>query len=115
MQRLLPARLRPLLAMIPERTQGQILAPQVFNAEGEKRWARVALLAGCAQQALDANINAATIRLLTRHGCEVVVAAGAGCCGSLTLHMGREDEAIAAAGANVRAWMRERGGGGSTR
>ena len=110
-QRLLPARLRPLLAMIPERTQGQILAPQVFKAEGERR-ARVALLAGCAQQALDSNINAATIRLLTRHGCEVVVAAGAGCCGSLTLHMGREDEAMAAAAANVRAWMRERRGEG---
>lgn len=110
-RKLLPSRLRPLLAMIPERTQGQILAPQVFRPAGERR-ARVALLAGCAQQALDASINAATIRLLTRHGCEVVVAAGAGCCGSLTLHMGRENEAIVAAAANVQAWMRERRGEG---
>ncbi|KRE12520.1 2-hydroxy-acid oxidase [Bosea sp. Root483D1] len=110
-QGLLPSRLRPVLAMIPERTQGRILAPQVFEAEGERR-ARVALLAGCAQQVLDGNINTATIRLLTRHGCEVVVAAGAGCCGSLTLHMGREEEAMAAAAANVRSWMRERRGEG---
>lgn len=111
LQRLLPRRIRPLLAMIPERTRTEVLRPQVFRAQGERR-ARVALLAGCAQQALDGNINAATIRLLTRHGCEVVVAAGVGCCGSLTLHMGREDEAIAAAATNVRAWMRERRGEG---
>lgn len=111
MQRMLPQQLRPLLAMIPERTQAEILTPQVFPAQGERR-ARVALLAGCAQQALDGNINAATIRLLTRHGCEVVVTAGAGCCGSLTLHMGREAQAAKAAAANVRAWMRERRGEG---
>ncbi|CAN7441660.1 glycolate oxidase subunit GlcF [Bosea sp. LjRoot237] len=111
LQRLLPRRIRPLLAMIPERMRAQILRPQVFRAQGERR-ARVALLAGCAQQVLDGNINAATIRLLTRHGCEVIVAAGAGCCGSLTLHMGREDEAMAAAAANVRSWMRERRGEG---
>ena len=43
---------------------------------------RVALLPGCAQQVLAPEINEATIRLLTRHGCEVVVARGAGCCGA---------------------------------
>ena len=37
---------------------------------------RVALLAGCAQPALKPEINAAAIRLLTRHGVEVVVAEG---------------------------------------
>jgi len=68
---------------------------------------RVALLAGCAQQALDGAINAATVRLLTRHGCEVVIAEGAGCCGSLTLHMGRETDALDSARASVRAWSRE--------
>jgi glycolate oxidase iron-sulfur subunit len=63
------------------------------------------LLAGCAQQALDRSINAATIRLLTRHGCEVVVAEGAGCCGALPLHMGFEAQAKALAGANAAAWQ----------
>ena len=72
---------------------------------------RVALLAGCAQQALNGDINAATIRLLRRHGCEVVVAPGSGCCGSLNLHMGREDEARAFARENIRAWEKARGGG----
>ena len=53
----------------------------------------LAVLAGCAQQALDRNINAATIRILQRHGCEVIVAEGAGCCGALPLHMGYEAQA----------------------
>ena len=63
--------------------------PQIFPAEGERRM-RVALLPGCAQQVLAPEINAATIRLLTRHGCEVVVAPGSGCCGALTHHLGEE-------------------------
>ena len=49
--------------------------PQVLPAEGERRM-RVALLPGCAQQVLAPEVNEATIRVLTRHGCEVVVAAG---------------------------------------
>ncbi|NWG25285.1 MAG: glycolate oxidase subunit GlcF [Pseudorhodoplanes sp.] len=103
---LLPVRLKAMLDMVPDRADAKILAPQVFKAEGMRR-KRVALLAGCAQQALSGNINAATIRLLTRHGCEVVVAQGGGCCGSLTLHMGREREAKASARCNVAAWTRE--------
>ena len=102
---LLPTRLRAMLDMIPARASPDILAPQVFRAEGKAR-RRVALLAGCAQQALDGNINAATIRLLQCHGCEVVIADGAGCCGSLALHMGREDEARAAASRAIAAWTR---------
>ena len=81
--------------------------PQVFAAEGPRR-ARVALLSGCAQQVLAPAINEATIRLLTRHGVEVVVAKGAGCCGALVHHMGREAQALAAARANIDAWERER-------
>ena len=67
---------------------------------------RVALLAGCAQQVLDTEINAATVRLLTRLGCEVVVAEGAGCCGALTHHMGKTGPSHAFAAANIRAWTR---------
>jgi glycolate oxidase iron-sulfur subunit len=99
----MPGRLRGMLDMMPDAARPDILTPRTFQAEGKRR-KRVALLAGCAQQALDGAINAATIRLLTRHGCEVVIAEGAGCCGSLTLHMGREDDAKAAARANIVAW-----------
>ncbi|HEY2185261.1 MAG TPA: glycolate oxidase subunit GlcF [Xanthobacteraceae bacterium] len=107
---LLPPRWRSMLDMIPPRVAPDVLAPQVFRAEGAVR-KRVALLAGCVQQALNGDINAATIRLLRGHGCEVVIAAGSGCCGSLNLHMGREEEARAFARQNIRAWGRVRAGG----
>lgn len=80
--------------------------PQVFLAEGT-RIKRVALMTGCAQKALDTDINDATIRLLRRHGCEVVVAQGAGCCGALTHHMGKAKQSHASAAKNIKAWMAE--------
>jgi glycolate oxidase iron-sulfur subunit len=78
----------------------------VYGAEGERRW-RVALLAGCAQQVLDPGINEATLRLLNRHHCEVVVAPKSGCCGALNYHMGKEAPAFEQAKANIDAWNRE--------
>lgn len=80
-------------------------APATHAAAGTRR-RRVALLAGCAQPALKPEINAAAIRLLTRHGVEVVVAEGAGCCGALSHHMGKEAAAQAMARANIDAWWR---------
>jgi glycolate oxidase iron-sulfur subunit len=53
---------------------------------------------------LDPEINAATIRLLTRMGVEVVVPQSTGCCGALTHHMGLHDPAMAAARTNILAW-----------
>jgi len=105
---LMPRQLQAMLALAPARIPpaSPMDAPQVFPAEGPRR-RRVALLTGCAQRVLDPGINEATIRLLTRHGCEVVVARGAGCCGALTHHMGKEAESHAAAAANIHAWMAE--------
>lgn len=104
---LMPARLRVMLDLAPRATppRGED-GPRVIPASGEPRM-RVALLTGCAQRVLDPEINAATIRLLTRHGAEVVIAEGMGCCGALTHHMGREEEARASARANIAAWKRE--------
>ena len=101
-------RLRAMLELTPDTvpSPSALAAPQVHPAQGERR-ARVALLAGCAQQVLAPEINEATIRLLTRIGIEVVVARGAGCCGALTHHMGRHAAAMASARANIAAWSRE--------
>lgn len=85
--------------------------PQSF-APLAPRKKRVALMTGCAQKALNTDINDATIRLLTRLGCEVVVAQGAGCCGALTHHMGKVDESHGSAAANIKAWAREMDGAG---
>lgn len=52
------------------------------------------------------SINEATVRLLTRHGCEVVIADGAGCCGALVHHMGHEETARKQARDNILAWER---------
>jgi glycolate oxidase iron-sulfur subunit len=69
---------------------------------------RAGLLRGCAQTVLAPEINESTIRLLTRHGCEVVVAEGSGCCGALAHHLGQEGAALDFARANIDAWERER-------
>ncbi len=112
--RFLPdARLRAMLAMAPKQIPpvSRNDDPQVFPARGERRL-RVALMTGCAQKALNTDINDATIRLLRRLGCEVVVARGAGCCGALTHHMGMEKLSHSSAAANIRAFMAEKRAGG---
>ena len=109
---LLPGPLGRMLRMLPSSRPGRALPDgAVYPAEGERRY-RVALLAGCVQQVLDESINAATIRLLTRFGCEVVVARGSGCCGSIAHHMGKEAPALDAARRNLRAWRGEIDGEG---
>ena len=107
-QGMLSRRLRAMMALAPANVPGPDpnQGPRVHPALGPRK-TRVALLAGCAQQVLAPEINAATIRLLTRLGCEVVVAQGAGCCGSLNHHMGQHDPAMRLAGANILAWNRE--------
>lgn len=107
------ARLRAMLEMAPKTIPpvSRNDDPQSFvPVEPKKK--RVALMTGCAQKALNTDINDATIRLLTRLGCEVVVAKGAGCCGALTHHMGKADQAHASAAANIRAWVAEMDGEG---
>ena len=105
---MLSQRVRAMLSLAPASVPGPdpLSGPRIYPASGVRRM-RVALLAGCAQQVLAPEINTATIRLLTRMGCEVVVAKGAGCCGSLNHHMGQHDPAMALARANIEAWSRE--------
>ena len=107
------ARLRAMLAMAPKTIPpvSRNDDPQTFPATGERKM-RVALMTGCAQKALNTDINDATIRILRRLGCEVVIPKGMGCCGALTHHMGRETEAHASATANVAAYMAEKRAGG---
>ncbi len=116
-QGVLAQRLRALLTLAPLRLPpaGASARPGVHRAEAVRQTdgpMRVALLTGCAQQVLDPEINAATIRLLTRLGVEVVVPRGMGCCGALTHHMGQHTAAMAAARANIAAWSAEAEGAG---
>ncbi|CCQ72518.1 glycolate oxidase subunit GlcF [Magnetospira sp. QH-2] len=109
---------RPFKAMLPG-VMGEMVAkaparlpmpattdqPGVFKAEGEQI-GRLALLPGCVQPVLRPDINAAAIRLLTRHGFEVVVPEGLGCCGALAHHMGKEPESKARVRQNIDALER---------
>ncbi len=111
--RIMPdARLRAMLEMAPKTIPpvSRNDDPQVFPAQDRRM--RVALMTGCAQKALNTDINDATIRLLTRFGAEVVIAEGMGCCGALTHHMGKTDESHASAARNIAAWTREADGAG---
>jgi glycolate dehydrogenase iron-sulfur subunit len=112
--RLMPdARLRAMLEMAPKQIPpvSRNDDPQSFAPKVAKKM-RVALMTGCAQKALNTDINDATIRLLRRLGCEVVVAKGAGCCGALTHHMGKVADSHKAAAANIQAWSNEISGDG---
>ncbi|MBR9650132.1 glycolate oxidase subunit GlcF [Thalassovita aquimarina] len=107
------ARLKAMLEMAPKHIPpvSRNDDPQTFQAEQPRR-KRVALMTGCAQRALNTDINDATIRLLKRLGCDVVIPKGQGCCGALTHHMGKTDESHATAAKNIRAWVAEMDGDG---
>jgi glycolate oxidase iron-sulfur subunit len=102
MLELAPARL-PIPAFSP--------VPVSSSAAGAKQ-KRVVLLRGCAQSVLKPSINEAAVRVLARHGVEVVTAAGEGCCGALVEHIGKEDQARVFAKANIDAWTEEMDKGG---
>jgi len=84
--------LRVMESLTPKLTRRETLPPRV-PASGRRR-AVVGMLTGCVQDALFPEVNAATARVLAAEGCDVVIPRRQGCCGALSQHMGREDEAI---------------------
>jgi len=103
----LPRQLRAMVAAAPVSAAPRGVAdrPGIFPAIGP-RVARVAMLSGCVQPVLAPSIDDAAVRLLTRHGVEVVIAR-TGCCGALPHHMGKSDDARRLAKANILAWELE--------
>jgi glycolate oxidase iron-sulfur subunit len=88
-------RISPKLAMMTElapRLEKAERLPDSIPAQGERR-ATVGLLTGCVQGEFFPQVNAATARVLAAEGCDVVVPRGQGCCGALSVHNGREEEA----------------------
>jgi glycolate oxidase iron-sulfur subunit len=75
---------------------------KTFPAEGERRY-RVAFLAGCIANVSFARLNEATVRVLQKNGCEVVVPGGQNCCGALHVHSGLREEARKLARNNIDA------------
>ncbi len=98
-------RIAALIELAPWRLPRRSVAesPRVFAAEGPRR-GRVALMTGCVTPVVGPSILDAAVRVLCRHGIDVVVPEGQGCCGGLVHHMGRAEEAHAAAWRNIAAW-----------
>jgi glycolate oxidase iron-sulfur subunit len=84
-----PARRIRLPERVPARGPG-------LSAAGRRR-AVVGMLTGCVQGEFFPQVNAATARLLAAEGCDVIIPRGQGCCGALSLHSGRSDEAASLA------------------
>ena len=93
--RALPSRLAQLDALLPPLSFADLRrdVPVFTGAKDDRTRARVGLVAGCVQRAFFPNVNAATVRVLSAEGCDVSVPARQGCCGALSLHSGRLEEA----------------------
>ena len=99
----MPSAVGAMLRLLPDELPKTAPLPAVFPAEGERR-ARVALLAGCAQQVLAPDINWATVRVLARNGVETIIPRSQGCCGALAMHTGAAGDAKRLARRNLAAF-----------
>jgi glycolate oxidase iron-sulfur subunit len=108
LRKLLPPRLAQLEALAPELDFADLqrTLPAFTPARGTRR-GRVALVAGCVQRTFFPNVNAATVRVLAAEGYDVVTPESQGCCGALSLHSGRADEAKRFARALIERFERE--------
>ena len=102
---LVPRRLAEMEALLPPiPTTFFAPAQEVFPAIGPRR-ARVGLLSGCVMSVMFADLNDATIRVLQRNGCEVVVPRAQTCCAALNLHSGEREQARAMARRNIDTFL----------
>ena len=106
---LFPKKIREMIGFMPIKFPKRALPKKkVYLVEKRKKpVARVALLTGCVQKVIAPQINDATIRLLNRHGVEVVVLKGTDCCGSLNHHLGKSELARENFKKNISIWYDE--------
>ena len=105
---LMPDILKSMLDIAPKKIYKKTLKFQrIYKAERKKPTARVALLIGCVQRVISPQINESTIRILTRHGVEVITMPEIECCGSLNHHLGKEDLAKESFKKNINYWYEE--------
>jgi glycolate oxidase iron-sulfur subunit len=102
---LMPRRVAEMDALLP-RIPDRFFTPaqDVFPALGPRR-ARVGLLSGCAMSVLFPDVNEATVRVLQRNGCDVVIPRSQTCCGALNVHNGERDAARAMARRNIETFL----------
>ena len=107
-QFLFPSKIKDMMSLMPPSfPKKTIKQKEIYKVSGKKIVSRVALLTGCVQKEISPQINEATIRLLNRHGVEVVVPKKIRCCGSLNHHLGKEDDAHQDFRNNINIWYDE--------
>ena len=105
---LFPKEVREMIKLMPKKFPAKTLPKKnVYQVSKKKRVARVALLTGCVQKVISPQINEATIRVLNRHGVEVIVPKDINCCGSLNHHLGKSDLAHKSFKQNISIWYDE--------
>ena len=97
---LMPEKMGAMLDLVPPDLPKAETLPALYPAKGARR-ARVALLSGCVQTVLDPHINWATLRVLAENGVETVIPQGQGCCGSILMHIGEDEQAQHLAAQNL--------------
>jgi len=97
----MPGKFKAMLELLPKSLPESEPLPDFYPAKGKRR-ARVALLAGCVQMVLGPDINWATLRVLAKNGVETVIPQGQGCCGSILMHIGEDNQALKLAGNNLQ-------------
>jgi len=104
-----PRNIQEMINFMPKKFPKKTLPNmKIYLAKNKKKpVARVALLVGCVQKVISPQINEATIRLLNRHGIEVIVPKGVDCCGSLNHHLGKSDLAKQNFKKNISIWHEE--------
>jgi glycolate oxidase iron-sulfur subunit len=103
LMRLLPSRLRQLVAMLPPLGAAEPELPEFLPAIGPRR-ARVALFTGCVADVMFRPTHWATARVLQQNGCDVVVPRGQACCGAIHFHAGSSEPARELADRNLAAF-----------
>ena len=103
-----PKIMREMISFAPSRLPKKTLPKKrIYATQKKKPVARVALLTGCVQKVISPQINESTIRLLNRHGIEVIVPKGIDCCGSLNHHLGKSNLANKTYERNISIWYEE--------
>ncbi len=105
---LLPSKIKDMMDLMPTFFPKKMLKEkEIYSPRGKKKISRVALLTGCVQKEISPQINEATIRILNRHGVEVIVPKKIKCCGSLNHHLGKNEDANIDFVNNINVWYDE--------
>jgi len=105
---LLPSKIKDMMDLMPTFFPKKILKEkEIYSPRAKKKISRVALLTGCVQKEISPQINEATIRILNRHGVEVIVPKKIRCCGSLNHHLGKNENANTDFVNNINVWYDE--------